>query len=253
MSTEFAGKVALVTGGASGIGRATALAFGAAGASVVIADLKAEAVAATVAELEAGGAPALGVVANVARDDEVRALIDATVAKFGRLDIAFNNAGINPPLTLLGDLSEADFDAVVAVNLKGVWLCMRHELKVMTAQRSGVIVNTSSVAGLAGLRGCGAYAAAKHGVLGLTKTAALEYARFGIRINAVCPGGIMTPMLEEAEARRAGVLEATTSLEPLGRLGQPAEIASAVLWLSSSGASFTTGHAMAVDGGWTAQ
>lgn len=253
MTREFAGKVALVTGGASGIGRATALAFGAAGAQVVVADLKSEAVASTVAELEAQGAEALGVVTNVARDEEVKAMLDATLARFGRLDIAFNNAGINPPLSLLGDVSEADFDAVVAVNLKGVWLCMRHELKVMTAQRSGVIVNTSSVAGLAGLRGCGAYAAAKHGVLGLTRTAALEYARFGIRINAVCPGGIMTPMLEEAEARRAGVLDAMTSLEPLGRLGQPAEIASAVLWLSSSGASFTTGHAMAVDGGWTAQ
>jgi len=180
-------------------------------------------------------------------------MVEAALTRFGQLDIAFNNAGINPPLKLLGEVSEDDFDAVIAVNLKGVWLCMRHELRVMAAQRSGVIVNTSSVAGLAGLRGCGAYAAAKHGVLGLTKTAALEYARFGIRVNAVCPGGIMTPMLEEAEARRTGVLDAMTSLEPLGRLGQPEEIASAVLWLSSPGASFTTGHAMAVDGGWMAQ
>ena len=253
MNKTFDGKVALVTGGASGIGLATALAFGEAGARVVIADLQQDAVAAAVAAVEAVGAEALGVVTNVARDAEVAALIEAAVGRFGRLDIAFNNAGINPPLTLLGELSEEDFDAVVAVNLKGVWLCMRHELRVMSAQRSGVIVNTSSVAGLTGLRGCGAYAAAKHGVLGLTKTAALEYARFGIRVNAVCPGGIMTPMLEEAEARRAGVLEAMTSLEPLGRLGQPTEIASAVLWLCSPGASFTTGHAMAVDGGWLAQ
>ena len=253
MSNEFAGKVALVTGGASGIGRATALAFAAAGAKLVIADLNADAVAAAVAAVEQAGADALGVVTNVARDAEVAAMVEATLARFGQLDIAFNNAGINPPLKLLGEVSEDDFDAVIAVNLKGVWLCMRHELRVMAAQRSGVIVNTSSVAGLAGLRGCGAYAAAKHGVLGLTKTAALEYARFGIRVNAVCPGGIMTPMLEEAEARRTGVLDAMTSLEPLGRLGQPEEIASAVLWLSSPGASFTTGHAMAVDGGWMAQ
>ena len=253
MNNELADKVALVTGGASGIGRATALAFAKAGAKVVIADLQADAVADAVAAVERAGAEALGVVTNVARDAEVAALVDAALTRFGRLDIAFNNAGINPPLKLLGEVSEDDFDAVIAVNLKGVWLCMRHELRVMAAQRSGVIVNTSSVAGLAGLRGCGAYAAAKHGVLGLTKTAALEYARFGIRVNAVCPGGIMTPMLEEAEARRAGVLDAMTSLEPLGRLGQPEEIASAVLWLSSPGASFTTGHAMAVDGGWMAQ
>jgi len=175
------------------------------------------------------------------------------VEHFGRLDIAFNNAGINPPLATLGEVSEEDFDAVIAVNLKGVWLCMRHELRVMAAQGSGSIVNTSSIAGLAGLRGCGAYSAAKHGVVGLTRTAALEYGKLGVRVNAVCPGGIVTPMLEEAGAQRAGLLDAMAKMEPIGRLGQPSEIASAVLWLCSPGASFMTGHALAVDGGWMAQ
>lgn len=253
MNKQFAGQVALITGGASGIGRATALAFAAEGALVVVADRNEQAITDTVAALEALGTEALGIVCNVSRDHDVAAMVARTVEHFGRLDIAFNNAGINPPLATLGEVSEEDFDAVIAVNLKGVWLCMRHELRVMAAQGSGSIVNTSSIAGLAGLRGCGAYSAAKHGVVGLTRTAALEYGKLGVRVNAVCPGGIVTPMLEEAGAQRAGLLDAMAKMEPIGRLGQPGEIASAVLWLCSPGASFMTGHALAVDGGWMAQ
>jgi NAD(P)-dependent dehydrogenase (short-subunit alcohol dehydrogenase family) len=218
-----------------------------------VADRKEQAISDTVTALEAFGTEALGIVCNVSRDHDVAAMVARTVEHFGRLDIAFNNAGINPPLATLGEVSEEDFDAVIAVNLKGVWLCMRHELRVMAAQGSGSIVNTSSIAGLAGLRGCGAYSAAKHGVVGLTRTAALEYGKLGVRVNAVCPGGIVTPMLEEAGAQRAGLLDAMAKMEPIGRLGQPGEIASAVLWLCSPGASFMTGHALAVDGGWMAQ
>jgi len=253
MSGKLEGKVIIVTGGSTGIGYAAARRCVAEGAAVLIADINEAAGNQAAAELSANGGRAHFLLTDVTSAAAVEASVKTAVSRYGRLDGAFNNAGIDGGFTNTVKMTEEAFDRTIAVNLKGVWLCMRHELRVMAAQRSGVIVNTSSVAGLAGLRGCGAYAAAKHGVLGLTKTAALEYARFGIRVNAVCPGGIMTPMLEEAEARRTGVLDAMTSLEPLGRLGQPEEIASAVLWLSSPGASFTTGHAMAVDGGWMAQ
>jgi NAD(P)-dependent dehydrogenase (short-subunit alcohol dehydrogenase family) len=249
------GRVALVTGAASGIGRATALAFAEAGARVVVADVLDEQGRQTVDLIEAAGGEAIFVAADVSGRHDVERLVRTTVETYGRLDCAHNNAGIEgaaPAGTEFHTYPEAIWDQVLAINLKGVWLCMQAEIGQMLGQGGGTIVNTASVAGLVGGFG-GAYSAAKHGVVGLTKVAALEYATRGIRVNAVCPGGIATPMLERVFARRPEVEQLFVAGEPVGRLGRPEEIAAAVVWLSSEAASFLTGVALPVDGGWVAR
>jgi NAD(P)-dependent dehydrogenase (short-subunit alcohol dehydrogenase family) len=244
-------KIALVTGGGSGIGRAAAVAFAREGARVVVADVDGASANATAALLPADS---LGVACDVSHSAEVESVVQRVVNQFGRLDCAFNNAGIEggPPGTRLHEYAEDVWDRVLDVDLKGVWLCMKYELAVMLAQGSGAIVNTSSIAGLVG-GGNTAYVASKHGVLGLTRRAALEYGRHGIRVNAVCPGSIRTPMLErllqavpEREAR-------LTDEAALGRLGHPEEVAEAVVWLCSDSASFVTGHGLVIDGGYLAR
>jgi NAD(P)-dependent dehydrogenase (short-subunit alcohol dehydrogenase family) len=248
------GKSTLITGGGGGIGRATALAFAREGARVAVADLVAEAARETVALVNAVGGQAISLSGDVSRDADVRAMIAAVVDTYGRLDCAFNNAGIAGwQVDAVGkrtaEWSEEAFDRMIAVNLKGVWLCMRHELPQMQAQGGGVIVNTASIAGLAGLPTSSAYVAAKHGVVGLTKTAAIEYAEVNIRVNAVCPGYIRTPMTEPGMRLRG---EAILGQTPFKRLGNPEEIAEMVLWLCSERASYVSGAAYNVDGGYMA-
>lgn len=249
MIPQFRGKVALVTGAASGIGRATALAFARAGAKVVIADVQVEAGEETAALARAENTDAIFVRTDVSQRAEVEALIATTVEMYGRLDYAHNNAGISGPQALLADYPEEAWDRVIGVNLKGVWLCMKYELRQMLQQGGGVIVNTSSTAGMAGSRGVSAYVASKHGIVGLTKAAALEYARRNIRVNAVLPGTIHTPLIDSFTGGDEQILAQFAESEPIGRLGAPEEVASAVLWLCSDGASFVTGATLAVDGG----
>jgi NAD(P)-dependent dehydrogenase (short-subunit alcohol dehydrogenase family) len=250
---DFGGQVALVTGAAAGMGRDTARAFAASGAAVVLADVDEAALHAATDELAAAGHQALGVACDVADEDQVAALVDRTVAEYGRLDMAFNNAGIMLPLSDAADEPAEAFDRVSAINLRGVWACMKHELRQMRAQGSGAIVNCSSLGGLVGLPGRAAYHASKHGVIGLTRSAALEYASRGIRINAVCPGTIETPMVRDMiDKGELDVPEAVKN-QPIGRLGRADEIAAAVLWLCSPAASFVLGVALPVDGGYTAR
>jgi NAD(P)-dependent dehydrogenase (short-subunit alcohol dehydrogenase family) len=254
MTTMAVEKTALVTGASSGIGRATALAFAKAGYAVVLADRDEVAGREAESEVRAVGAPALFVPCDVAEEADVRNLVEQAVATFGRLDAAFNNAGIEGLPAATADCTIDNFDRTIAVNLRGVWLCMVHEIRQMLKQENGgAIVNCSSVAGLRGIGGLPAYCASKHGVVGLTRTAALDYATHRIRVNAVCPGAIVTPMLERFMGSSEEARATTVESEPIGRLGTPEEIASAVLWLCSEGASFTTGQALAVDGGWTAR
>ena len=258
MTGQLAGKVALVTGGGSGIGRASVLAFAGKGARVVVIDVDAEGGKETVRLVNETDGEATFIRADVSQAAEVEAMVSQTVEVYGRLDYAHNNAGILEPLTLTADITEETWDKTISINLKGVWLCMKYEIPHMLKQGSGAIVNTSSVAGLAGYSGRPAYCASKHGVVGLTKTAALDYAQQGIRINAVCPGYIGTPMLDQAlsefpEDQVAAHEAMITGREPIGRMGTPAEVAEAVIWLCSDAASFVTGHAMAVDGGYVAQ
>ncbi len=253
MNLSFENNVALVTGAGSGMGLATANAFAEAGAAVVLADISENSVRSAAEELVSAGHKAIAVRCNVADEAEVAAMIQQTVATFGRLDAAFNNAGVQPPAIETADASGEDFDRVHAINLRGVWNCMKYELRQMRAQGSGAIVNCSSIGGLIGLPGRAIYHASKHGVIGLTKSAALEYASRGIRINAVCPGTIETPMVADMMARESITREDFQRDLPIGRLGRPEEIAAAVLWLCSPGASFVIGHALAVDGGYTAQ
>jgi len=249
---SFNDKVALVTGAASGIGLATAKAFAAAGAAVTLADVNREGARSAAEQLVAAGHRAIGVRCDVADADEVAAMVKQTVSAFGRLDAAFNNAGVQSPLAETADTSTEDFDRVTAVNLRGIWSCMKYELLQMREQGYGVIVNCSSIGGLVGTAGRGIYRATKHGVLGLTKCAALEYAPRGIRINAVCPGIIETPMLAGMLTSQSEAIKELMKDQPIGRLGRPEEIAAAVLWLCSPGSSFVIGHALAVDGGYTA-
>src|SRR5438477_7150196 len=252
MNISFENQVALVTGASSGMGLATAQAFAEAGASVVLADINENALRAATDGLTAAGHTALGVTCDVSDEEEVATLVAHTVASFGRLDMAFNNAGIMIPPSDAADEPADHFERVDAINLRGVWACMKHELRQMRAQGSGAIVNCSSLGGLVGLPGRASYHAAKHGVLGLTKSAALEYAPRGIRVNAVCPGTIATPMVADMDAK--GELDRAAAIrnQPIGRLGTADEIAAAVLWLCSPGASFVVGVALPVDGGYTA-
>ncbi|HLY91150.1 MAG TPA: SDR family oxidoreductase [Acetobacteraceae bacterium] len=250
MNISFDGKVALVTGAASGLGLATAKAFAQAGASVALADWHEDAVRNAANELTAQGRKALGIRCDVADDAQVEAMVRQTVAAFGRLDAAYNNAGVQNVLAETADTTREDYDRVMGINLRGEWSCMKFELRQMRRQGSGAIVNCSSLGGLVGGAERGIYHAAKHGVLGFTKSAALEYAARGIRINAVCPGLIWTPMADQMVASGQGdALKEMESRVPMGRVGRPEEIASAVLWLCSDAASYVTGQSISVDGG----
>jgi NAD(P)-dependent dehydrogenase (short-subunit alcohol dehydrogenase family) len=244
------GKVALITGAASGIGRASAHVFTRRGARVVLADLDREGGEATAAAIREGGGDALFVRTDVSSARDVEALVGAVIERHGRLDCALNNAGIVGALTLLADYPEESWDRVLAVNLKGVFLCMKHEIRQMTRQGGGAIVNTASAVGLVGAPMLAAYAASKHGIVGVTKVAALECATQGIRVNAVCPGAVRTAMLDDMAAKAGYTEDVLRMAEPIGRVAEPEEIAEAAAWLCSSAASFVTGHAMAVDGGW---
>lgn len=253
MNTTFKDKVALVTGGASGIGLATATAFAEAGAAVAIADINEVAARAAVDKLVAAGHKAISIRCSVENEAEVEAMVAQIVATFGRLDFAFNNAGVHVAVAETADVEAADFDRIIAINLRGKFLCMKHELRQMRAQGSGVIVNCSSQSGFVGLPGLGAYTASKHGVIGLTKAAALEYAPQGIRINCVCPGTTETPLVRGLVEKEPGRLDDVIRDIPLGRMGREEEIASAVLWLCSPGAGFMIGQTLTPDGGYTAR
>jgi len=247
------GKVALVTGAASGIGRATAIAFAQLGAAVVVADVRTEGGEETVERVKGLGGQAFFIRTDVSSSHDIEALIHQTLDRFGRLDCACNNAGIEGLMAPTADCTEDNWDRVISINLKGVWLCMRSEIPVMLAQGGGVIVNVASVAGLVGFKNLPAYCASKGGIVQLTRTAALEYAQSGIRVNAVCPGGVRTPMVDRLVQQHPEMEEGLLAVHPMGRLGKPSEIAEAILWLCSDAASFVTGHAMAVDGGYVAQ
>jgi NAD(P)-dependent dehydrogenase (short-subunit alcohol dehydrogenase family) len=252
MTTEMRGKVAIVTGGTSGIGRDTAVLFAQAGVKVVVAGRREVEGNETVELIRAAGGDGLFVKTDVAMAAEVQALVRKTVEKFGRLDIAFNNAGIEGNLVPIVIQSEADWDRTIDINLKGTWLCLKYEIQQMLKQRGGgAIVNMASVAGLIGSAGFATYSASKHGVIGLTKSAALETARNGIRVNAVCPAVIETPMGE----RIFGAPEVkphAIGLHPIGRFGKPMEVAEAVVWMCSDRASFMTGQSLVLDGGFLA-
>ena len=250
--TRFADKVALVTGGGSGIGRATALKFASEGASVVIGNRNEKAGLETVNLIEKAGGKASFYQTDVTKLEDVQNLIKYTVDTYGGLHAAFNNAGVEDPEAMLPDQTKDTFDLVMNVNVKGVWYSMKYEIEHMLANGGGAIVNNSSIAGLIGFPGHAPYVASKHAVLGLTKTAALEYAKQGIRINAVCPGAIETRMLDDFTSGDSETLKYLESLHPIGRLGKPDEIADAVVWLCSNEASFVLGQGIAVDGGFTA-
>ena len=250
---KLAGKIALITGGGGGIGRATALAFAAEGAKVAVADVNPATASAVAEEVSASGGEAIGIAVDVSRDDQVTDMIDQVVRRFGRLDIAFNNAAIDIEHEPLAMCTEEMFDSLMSVNVKGVWLCMRREIEQMLKQGGGVIVNTSSIGGIGGAPRQPIYGATKHAVLGLTKAAALEYGRKGIRVNAVCPGVIRTPMMDRALEREPRRREQMAKIHPIGRIGEAAEIARAVVFLSSDDASFVLGEALMVDGGYTAR
>jgi len=247
----FAGKVAFVTGAANGIGRATALAFSREGARVVVADVSETKNHDTARMIQELGGHARAVTCDVSRSDDVQRALNATIDAFGRLDFAFNNAGIEYAIKPAADVTEEEWDRIIAIDLRGVFLCIKHEIPLMLKHGGGAIVNTSSGAGIKGFKGGAAYVAAKHGVVGLTKAAALDYARSNIRINAVCPGIIDTPMMDRFSGGTAQGRQAVIEQEPVGRMGTPEEIAATVMWLCSDAASFVVGSAIVVDGGQT--
>lgn len=253
MEKRFNGKVALVTGAASGIGRATAIAFAKEGAKVVVADILEDQGKDTIQQIYDEGGEAIFIHCDVGSTSDIKGMVKATIDSFGRLDQAFNNAGIEGDQEPTVDCSEENWDKVLNVNLKSVWTCMKYEIPEMIKLGGGAIVNCSSIAGLVGFPGVPAYTASKHGVVGLTKTAALENAKENIRINAVCPGIIDTPMIERYTHGDKGIEAQLVAGEPVGRIGTAEEIAAAVVWLCSEDSSFVTGHAMPVDGGWTTQ
>lgn len=252
MNKQFEGKIALVTGGSFGIGRAAAVAFAKQGANVVVSDWIEDKDNETMKQIAAAGATGFFVQCDVSKPDQVKSLIEKIMARFGRLDFAFNNAGIEGVTAPTQECTEENWDNTIAVNLKGIWLCMKYEIPLMLKQGKGAIVNCASVAGLIGFPGLPAYVVSKHGVVGLTKTAALENAKQNIRVNAVCPGIIQTAMIDRLTGKDKTVEKQYESMEPVGRMGQPEEVAEAVVWLCSDSASFVTGHAMPVDGGWIA-
>jgi NAD(P)-dependent dehydrogenase (short-subunit alcohol dehydrogenase family) len=247
------GKVVLVTGGGSGIGHATALKLAQQGARVMIADYVQQGGERTLKMIKDAGGTASFVQADVSIAAQVEAMVTKTVETYGRLDGAFNNAGVEGRFASTADCAEENFDRIIAINLKGVWLCMKFEISQMLKQGGGSIVNTASIAGLVGIERLPAYIASKHGVVGLTRTAALEYAAKNIRVNCVCPGAIRTPMTERVLDKEGISEEDWIAPEPIGRMGKPEEIAEAVVWLLSDAASFVTGHPMAIDGGWVAR
>lgn len=251
---RFAGKVAFVTGAGSGIGRATALAFARERASVVAADVSEQANRETATRIEREGGRAIAVQCDVTKAADVKGALDRTIAAFGRLDFAFNNAGVEPRKPApTADYDEEEWNRIIDINLRGVFLCMKHEIPLILKQGGGAIVNTSSGAGVVGIKGSPAYTAAKHGVIGLTRTAALDYAAHNLQINAVCPGYIATPMMDRYTGGTAEGKAKVIAEEPAGRMGTAEEIAASVLWLCSDGAAFMVGHAMVVDGGQTVQ
>jgi NAD(P)-dependent dehydrogenase (short-subunit alcohol dehydrogenase family) len=249
---DFRGQVALVTGASSGIGLATVKAFAEAGAAVVLADINEDALDAETAALTSAGHQAIGVTCDVADETQAAAMVQRAVATYGRLDMAFNNAGIVGFTGDLADESADSFDTVTAINLRGIWTCMKHELRQMRTQGSGAIVNCSSLGGLVGQAGRATYHATKHGVIGLTKSAAMDYAPRGIRINAVCPGVIDTPMSSDMIENQPEAMKEIMCDQPIGRPGHPDEIAAAAIWLCSPASSLVLGVALPVDGGFTA-
>ncbi len=253
MAATMQGKVALITGGGSGIGRATAFRVAREGVKVMIADYVPEGAEWVVKTIKESGGDASCVAADVSVTKQVEMMVNKTIETYGRLDYAFNNAGIEGTMADTVNYPEDSFDRTIAINLKAVWLCMKYEIPQMLKHGGGAIVNTASTLGLVAIEGTAAYTAAKHGVVGLTKTAALEYAQKNLRVNCVCPGFIRTAMVERAMDKAMLGEEQMIAIEPIGRLGKPEEIAEGVCWLFSDAASFVTGHSLTIDGGWTAR
>jgi NAD(P)-dependent dehydrogenase (short-subunit alcohol dehydrogenase family) len=251
MNQDFKNKVALVTGSSFGIGKATALAFAKRGAKVVLADWIED--EETLNLIKKEGGDAFFVKCDVSNEKDVKNLHEKTMENYGRLDFAFNNAGIEGVPGIVHECTNENWDKILGINLKGTWLCMKYQLPIMLEQGKGAIVNNASIAGLVGFSGVPAYVASKHAVVGLTKNAALDYAKLGIRVNVVCPGVIKTPMIDRFTGKDKEIEKQFVAMKPIGRLGEPEEVADAVVWLCSDGSSFVTGHTLTVDGGWVVQ